>query len=370
MNKTKKTLRNAQNVEKKKKQINISPKLWIIVSAVLGLFLVVAILFDQLYKRPLITINGDKYYLEDLTYYFYNTELSYNYMNQLYGGYYWDMTYDYTTGETVRDHAKSEAINNIIYTEVLYREALAHGYTLTGEEADEIKEDVNLILNEGGLSDKFIKKNGFTPEYLTEILTKFKLADRYREDVIDLLYIDEEAIKADIDYEEYRQYDIEYVFISTTKTVEDEEGKSTNEDMTEEEKKAAYDKIADLREKALTAEDWSELIPEDEEDLKYREYSLLANNTTFPDNFKETVLAMENDEISDIIETEDGYYVVRMVNNNSSKAYDSAVADAIEKAENEAFMNEYNEYILPKYDYKINTKAINNLRMGRITLVD
>ena len=45
---------------------------WISIRVVL----IAALLFDQLYKRPLVTIDGKKYYLEDLTYYFYYTDLA------------------------------------------------------------------------------------------------------------------------------------------------------------------------------------------------------------------------------------------------------------------------------------------------------
>ena len=366
MNKTKKTIKGTQNI-KKKKQFKISPKIWIATSAVLGLLLIGAILFDQLYKRPLITIEGEKLYLEDLTYYFYNSESTYDYMNQLFGGSYWDMTYDYSTGITVRDYAKLETINNVIYTEVLYREAVANGYTLTQEEEDTIKEDIDKFLNDSGLSEKFIERNGFTPEYLTEIFTKIKLAERYKQDVIDLLPIDEEAIKADINYDEYRQYDIEYLFISTKKTNEEN---SSTEPMSEDEKKAAYDKIADMREKALNTEDWSTLVPVEENELRYQKTNFLAKDTFFTDEFKESVMALENGEISEILETEDGYYVVRMINNNSSEAYNNAVEQAIKDKEEEAFSKQYTENILPKYDYKLHERAIRNLRMGRITMVD
>jgi len=367
VNKSKKTLKGPKKETKKK--FNINPKVWIIISSILGFLLIAGILFDQLYKRPLITIDGDKYYLEDLTYYFYGTEQAYDYINQLYGGSYWDMPYDYSSGMTVREYAKTEAINNIIYNEILYREAVANGYTLTQEEEEKINEDIDTILNDSGLSKKFIKRNGFTEEYLKDVLTKVKLAERYKNDIIDSLDIDEEAIKAEINYEDYRQYDIEYFYISTEDTTDNEDD-SSSEETNEEKKKAAYQKIADIREKALTAEDWSTLLPEDEKELKYRDTYFLGNSTYYPDEFKEAVMAMDNNEISDILETEDGYYVVRMKNNNSAETYDRTVEEAIEKAEEEAFNEEYNNNILPKHNYVLHEKAIQNLRMGRITLVD
>lgn len=365
MNKSKKTIKGTQ--KNNKKHITINPKIWVIIGSVLGVVLIAALLFDQLYKRPLVTIDGKKYYLEDLTYYFYYTESSYDYINQMYGGGYWDSPHYEATNMTVRDYAKLETLNTVIRYEVMYNEAMDKGYTLTDEEIKKIDEDINSLLNDQGLSDKIIKKNGFTEEYLKNVMTKNTLANRYEQDIIDTFDIDEEAIKAEFDYEEYRQYDIEYLNISTV--VYDEE-KDSNVPVSEDDKKAALDKITSFREKALNTQDWSTLIPEDEEQVRYSESNFLAKDTFFSEDFKNTVMAMDNGEISEVIETDDSYYVVRMVNNNSSERYDSVVEEAIQKKENELLTEEYNNNILPNHTVKLHNNAIRNLRMGRLTLAD
>ena len=81
-------------------------------------------------------------------------------------------------------------------------------------------------------------------------------------------------------------------------------------------------------------------------------------------------MSMENGDITDVVEEDDGYYVFRMVNNNSSETYEKTVEDAIKEKEEEAFSKEYNESILPNHTFELNNRAIRNLRMGRITLVD
>ena len=45
------------------------------------------------------------------------------------------------------------------------------------------------------------------------------------------------------------------------------------------------------------------------------------------------MLEMENDDVTEVIEDEDGYYVVRMINNNSPEAYDKKVEEAITEKE-------------------------------------
>ncbi|NLO08674.1 MAG: hypothetical protein GX129_02240 [Clostridiales bacterium] len=364
MNKSKKTIKGKKS---KQKQFTISPKVWMVVGAILGLALIVGILFDQLYKSPLVTIDDEKYYLEDLTYQFYNTESTYNYINQLYGGSYWDMPYNESSDMTVRDYAKLETINNVIYEEVLYNEAITNGYTLTEEEIDKIDENVNSTLNDIGLSEKFIKENGFTPEYLKTVFTKNTLANRFKQDVIDSFDINDKEIEAGFSYSDYRQYDIDYLYISTVKTNEEDNSQVPLDDA---EKKAALDKITDLREKALDTEDWSTIIPEDEKELQYRTSDFLAKDTYFSEDLMSTMLAMENNDITDVVEEADGYYVIRMLNNNSAETYDRTVEEAITEKEEEAFSKEYMDNILPNHSFELNNRAIGNLRMGRITLVD
>lgn len=361
MNKSKKTIKGTKEPTKKKNIIDT--KVWVIIGVVLGIVLMAAVLFDQLYKRPLVTIDGQKYYLEDLTYQFYTTESNYYYINQFYGGTYWDTPHNAAPNMTVREYAKLETINNVIFTETLYNDAIAEGYTLTEEELNKIDEDVTSTL-EQGFSDAFIKRNGFTPEYLKGVFSKITLANRYKQDIVDSFDIDDEAIKAGISFDEYRQYDIEYLYISTEKN--DEAGNPLT--MDEEEKKAANVKITALREKALSADDWSALLPEGETELQYRESSLLPKDTFFSEDIMGKVLSMNNGDVSEVFEDKNGYYVVRMDNNNSFESYERAVDEAITKKEEETFSEEYNNNIYPNHTFKVNDNALRNLRMGLITM--
>lgn len=365
MNKSKKAIKSPQNSNKK--QFTISPIVWIVIGTVLGLALLVGLLVDQFYKSPLVTIDGKKYYLEDMTYQFYSSESTYDYINQLYGGSYWDMPYSDTSDMTVRDFAKVETINNFIYEETLYNEAISNGYTLTQDELDKINDDINSTLNNSSFSDNFIKKNGFTQEYLKDIFTRNTLATRFKKDVIDAFDIDDESIKAGITYNDYRQYNIEYLSISTKKTNEVD---SSQTPMEAKEKQLVLDIISDLRDKALNTEDWATLIPEDDDTVRYRTSNFTSKDTYFSEDLTNIMMGMGNGDITEVIEEEDGYYVVRMINNNSSEAYDKAVDDAIKKVEEESFTKEYTDNILPNHTYELNSKAISNLRMGRITLVD
>lgn len=364
MNKSKKTLK-AQPVHKKTIK-EVDRKVWLIPTIILSIVLIVALTFDQFYERVYLNINGSKYHLDDLRYYFYNVESRYDYIDQLYGGGYWDMKYDQTSNYTVAEVAAQEAISTAIYNEIMYKEAVAAGYTLTTEETDQVASDISSLLYDQGYSDKMLKENGFTPDYLTNVMNKMALAKRYRKDIVDTLPVDDATIEAGVSREENRQYDVEYLFIS--KMTKNDAGESVA--MSDAEETAAYEKLKGVYDKALTTEDWSTLAPESDEQLQYLKSNFKPGDTGLDVNLKAMMMKMNNGDISDVTEAENGYYIVKMVNNNSDEAYKSAIEKAITKAEDEAFQTYYAENILSKYDIKINTKAVKSLHMGTVTLID
>lgn len=335
---------------------------WLIASAAVVVILVVALLFDQLYKPTLMRIDGKGYNISDLSYYFYTVESRYSYYDSLSGGY-WDMTVDEETGKTVRDASKDEAVKLALFNEVLYNEAKAAGYSLTDEEKETIKSNVTALIG-SEIPPADIRKNNFTKAYLTDILGRITLADRYREDKIKELNIDVEEVKKDIEYENYRQYDIETVSISKKTT--DDDGNVV--ELTEEQKQEAYEKIKGIYETAKSTEDWSTLIADDESDLIYKEDNFLKDDTRFSEDMLNAMMAMNNGDISEIFDEDSAYYIVKMVNNNSTESYDAAVEDAVAQAEDEAFSDKFDNEILPKHEYIIIDKALKRYKMGNITI--
>jgi foldase protein PrsA len=338
-------------------------KYWLIPTIILGVLLVAALLFDQLYERVLLKIDDEKYHLSDLTYYFYDVESGYNTYSQLFGPINWNTPYDDSGSVTLGDLAKQEAMGIAIFNEIMYKEALAAGYSLNEEEIETINNDIANILYDGGLSADVIEDNGFTGDYLKKVKEKVTLAKRYREDIIDTLDVDDEGIKAGISYEDNRQYDIEYLFISAKKT--DESGNQV--DKTEEEMKAAYAKIEAKYQEALNTEDWSTLVPEDEKELQYMKNDFIKTDTTYPEDLKAMMMGMENGEISALTSAETGYYIIRMINNDNPETYNTMVENAIKEAEDAAFETYYGDNILSKYDIKMNERAIKNVKMGSFT---
>lgn len=339
----------------------------IIISTILVVGLIVGLLFDQLYQPTLLKVDGKSYTMSDLSFYFYNVEAKYSYYDQMFGGngVYWDSPYNGKSGPTVRDEAKNQAIQAAIYNEALYNQAKSEGYVLTDTEKNDVKTKVDDLMKNQLTPDQ-ISKNHYTKAYLTKIFDKSALVERYRTDKITALKIDKDKIKAGVSYEDNREYDIQYLFISTKKT----DANNQSVDMTADEKKAALDKITAVADTAKTTADWSTLIPKDETDLTYTDTAhFTKTDSSFSADMNTTMMAMENGAVSGILEDPaKGYYVVKMVNNNSSASYDTAVQNAITQEEDTEFNDLYTKDLLPKHPYTINQKQLDKYTMGTITL--
>ena len=78
-------------------------------------------------------------------------------------------------------------------------------------------------------------------------------------------------------------------------------------------------------------------------------------------------MKMENDQISDIIEGEDGYYLIKMVNNNDSEAYDNECKSVVEAEQTKQFNAKYAEFA-PSYVTEVQSYWKGRVKLGSYTI--
>ena len=84
--------------------------------------------------------------------------------------------------------------------------------------------------------------------------------------------------------------------------------------------------------------------------ISYTTKDLIETDEDFLDaKTLKKVKKMKNGEVSDLIETEDGYYVIKMVNNNDPEAYDNQCATVISQEEETQFDTVYKNTIKAEY---------------------
>lgn len=353
-------------MDRKKSVVNKKSKyrVSIILGAVAAVLLVAAIAivsYEQLKRDVVVEVDGAKLYSEDMMYFVLSTESMMAQTDQMYqsltGSSYWAQTDE--NGVSNQVTGRESIKNQMVSTLILCDQAKKAGYQLTEEEKKTALDNVDSVYNML-LSPAQIKQAEFTKKQLTAVNEKIILSSRYRKDWIDTFDIDDAALKAGISYDENRQYDVQYYFVPTTEAQED----GTSKPMSAADKKAVYDEINDLYTNAKTAADFTKLITDqDKSKVTYQAKSFVAGDKQFEEDLEKQLKAMNNNDITSILDRNDGYYFFKMINNNSSETYDKAVEAAITAKEEEVFTEKYDE-IYPQYKVTVVQKLLDSVVLG------
>lgn len=316
-----------------------------------------------------VTIDDEKYTMADLLFYIYSFEAQIDSYDQMYQYYfqtsYWDMEIDEETKLTVREDAKQQAMDTAIRYEILYKEAVKKGYELTDKEIESVKSSVKSSI--GLLTKEQLALTGFTEENVSDVQLRWALADKYYTDIIESFNIDKDKIKAGIDKEQYKEYATKSIEIPITKTNEDGESKP----LSEKEKAAAKEKIEAVYKKVKAGKALDKVLGEDETELFYNEdMSFLPNDEqeTTDKKYMAAAVKLKKGEVSGIVEGDEAYYIIEMVDDNATKSFDQAVTEAITEEENSRFDEEF-EKIKKNHTVEINNKVWDKVVMGNNTIV-
>lgn len=275
-----------------------------------------------------------------------------------------DMTQD---GDTYSGTYKTQIMQGLKRREILYMCAQKKGLSLTDEEKKAIQKDAKEARK--NMTDKQKKMKGLDEATITTVMEKNKLGEKYKDSVIATLNIDEAALKKTVDKKSYRQYTLQYYTFAKTET--DSKGKSNfkgakaiaqgKKDMEALQKKAA--KAKDFTKDVIADKD-NDKIDDNNKAISYMTKDLIETDEDFLDKKAlKKVKAMKNGAVSDVIETKDGYFVIKMVNNNDPKAYNNQCESVISQEKNSQFETVYKNTIKAEY-----TATAQSYWKGRVTI--
>lgn len=295
---------------------------------------------DKPYADTLVlTVDDSKVYLDEMMYHVMLAEIQ----GQLYASFtgdgenYWNIKTE--DGTSMGEAMKNMAMQNAIRYEMFYKMAVDEGYELTDSDKEMSKGKVDNILK--NIQPDQLKLTELSDEKLIQIQEKITLATKYYENYIKTLGVDEEAIKAEFNPDDYKQYDIQYIFAQ----------------------KDDYNELETLLDKAKETDDLTTLT--EGTNVSSGELSFLAGQDTFGEEeiLEETIKSMTVNEVSNIVETSKGYYIIKLKDNTSTKKYDSAVNEAVEKATTDAFDKAFSD-LKKDHKIKINEKTWKKIKMG------
>lgn len=341
--------------------VGITPKgVLFTIGAVLIIFCCVFVGYDMFRERVILTVNDEKYTMSDMGYYVYQSESQAQFMQSLYAQY--DPSYNVWDIENV-NAMMEETMDGAQKDLVLYMQAIASGYEATEEDKKTAEEQTASFME--NLSTKQALIKGLSEKEVYEVILKQVVGKRYKADQIVALGLNYDDITKDIKKDDYKQYDFQYYYVSTTKT---DEATGENVAISEEEKKELMSRMETLAEQAKSAEDFKTLLSEEEKTIQFVETGKMIEKNGFDEKLDPVIKKMKVDEISKVLETEDGYYLIKLVDNQSTESYDSAVADAKSKAEEEAFEEKYNSDIITNFDINVNYDEWDEVPFGSYSI--
>lgn len=351
------------------------------IGAIIVLVSCIYVGYDQLRAKPIISVedaNGKKenYTMKELGYYIYTGEAqgqSYADMYaQFYGeGYdYWNAEAD-DEGSTNADLLADSIIQQAEKDFIIYQQAKNDGYEATDEDKSTAQEQTDAAVEAMTSKQKLIK--GLSEKEIYQVILMQTVADRYRTDKIASLGLDYDDITKDIKKSDYKQYDFQYYYVATTSTNED--GESV--ELSDEEKENLKKQMEELLTTAKSAEDFATIFGTDEEGnavttndagISYKADGQLIEKDGFDEKIDKAIKKLKVDEISNVLEGSDGYYIIKMTDTSSTESYDNAISEAKTSAETEAFNNEYTANIEPNFTVNVDYDVWDNVKVGRYSI--
>ena len=232
-------------------------------------------------------------------------------------------------GRSAAEAVKSDVFRELVMMNVFCQMAQGDGMTATADDEAAAESDAHEFFT--SLTDA--ESAGFTEADVKAVFLKQKLADRKCSRLLNEMDVDEAAVRAAVNPGDYVIYDLCYLSHPLAGVDENGETVPLTEAREREIGRTMLDCMcADSPQEAAAAH------PE----LTWGEASLTAGSREVDQTLLDTVQTMTVGETSGVIKTDYGLFVVRLLDNTDTLAYEDAVAQALYQARADAFSETYN----------------------------
>lgn len=271
----------------------------------------------------------------------------------------WDMLVE--GDKTFSDLTKEYVMDGIVESNILYDLGKEAGIEITEDMETQLKASAVQYFN--SLSEEQVEATGLDEQSLYDISVKSYISSEHQATILNALDIDIEGISAEYDQEELRQYNTEYLHIPFISI--DEEGNQV--ELTEEEKSTAKETLENMLAEVQDGKTFEEVI-EGNEEIQTNTANFVPGYDQVELAYEEVAAELENDAIAgEIVETSAGYYIIKMVDNNSSEYYESAVNTALSEKQQELYAEKIEE-LKADYTIVINEDVWEPIKVGRTTI--
>lgn len=211
--------------------------------------------------------------------------------------------------QTYWDAFKSQILVSMEQSEVVYQKAKEVKVNPTDKEVQEQVDTFNETVNSNDSTKEQAKKAGINDEFLKYILTRELAYSAYKEYYNKNTKVDESTLKKEYEKnkESYDTVTASHILIST----KDDSGN----ELSDKEKAAAKQKAEEVLQKAKSGEDFAELAKEYSDDSANASSGGNLGDFTageMVEEFSNAAFALDKNEISDIVETQYGYHIIKV----------------------------------------------------------
>lgn len=247
---------------------------------------------------------------------------------QYYGNGIWDYVID-SEGTTLGSRIKEDVLEQIIYIKVVCQKADELGIVLTEEELQQVEEQTKGYMEK--IQASSLLRQGVNMDIVRRIYADNLLARKTFE--VTTLNVD-----TDIPDEEAVQHRFQSIAIRNFR-IDSSGNKITYEGAELEELIARVDT---LWQQAKTTEDFYTLAYANTEDSSMLEFT--GGEGDFPDSYEEAIMALREGELSQIIETDDYYYIFYCVSEFDVDATYEKKEEIISMRQEEDFQKKFEEW--------------------------
>lgn len=257
--------------------------------------------------------------------------------------------------ETIMPQVRKEALSRMIDKELLYQDSQAKEIKVTEDRVNEELATVKKQFPGDKEYTEWLATINLSEDDLTrEISRGLALEQLIKNHVIKEVDVTEEESRAFYDqnaglFQKPEQVQAKHILIKM------------EADATDEQKTQARNKIESVREKAMDGEDFAALATAHSEgpsstkggDLGYFSRGQMVKP------FEDAAFALQTGEISDVVETQFGYHIIKVTDRQKASvvAYEDAQAQIVERLKQEKSRREFQLYIetlRAKADIKLN----------------
>ena len=264
---------------------------------------------------------------------------------KVYGKQIWDTNLE---GVTLEENMKEMVLAQLSQIKAMNLLAEQEQVKLSDEENAIVKEAATEFYET--LSKEEIKALNVDKELIQRIYKEYAIANKVYNYII-------KDVNPEVSDDEARTITIDHILIKTYYLDENDE----KVEFDAEQKREAYERALEVLEKAKSGVSFDSLIATYNEDSQ-SQYSFRKGEMNL--GFETTAFNLGKNEISEIVETEYGYHIIKCITTFNQEETDANKIKIVEKKREEVFGQRYTNFAAGL------TKAVNEELWGKITLVE